>query len=298
MLKIMRLLFILQVSVISVAPANASQSIPLAHTVAISKTATDELLEVVQRKETTSDDIITLIDKGADVNATNDAGDTPLTLAARNGHRDVCLTLISKGANVNAANDFGNTPLFLAASGGLADVCLTLINNGANINAKTHFCYTPLIVAAAKGHADVCIVLLRHILLKQLLATHLEGGNLATRKMRMRYAIMMLKRTKISKDLITLIIKSKPLRRDYTACRYDTYCCRFRLNEYHHAITRDQLYDLLGQGNIDALKAAIQQAYDSCGQTVLKNLLNPVNFDQHFDELFLKYLPEKPTTGE
>ena len=56
---------------------------------------------------------------------------------------------------------------------------------------------------------------------------------------------------------------------DYTACRYDTYCCRFRLNEYHHAITRDQLSYLLGQDNIDALKAAMQHAYDACSTIIL-----------------------------
>jgi hypothetical protein len=85
---------------------------------------------------------------------------------------------------------------------------------------------------------------------------------------------------------------------DYIACRYDTYCCQFRLNEYHHAITRDQLCNLLGQGNIDALKAAMLQACNACGDThtALENLLNPVDFDQHFDELFLK--PLKTTTGE
>ena len=122
-------------------------------------------------------------------------------------------------------------------------------------------------------------------------STDPEGGDLSTRKMRMRCAIMTLKRTNINKDLITLIIKSKPLMHDYTACRYDTYCCRPRLNEYHHAITRDQLYYLLGQSNIDALKAAMQDAYNACdgNNPVLKNLLNPVNFDQHFDELFLKH---------
>jgi ankyrin repeat protein len=361
---IMSLLFILQLSVISMAPAYASQRFSLAITKATSKTATDALLEVVKRKETSSDDInalidkgadvdakdlfnntplilaasnglanvcITLIDKGADVNATSNYGNTPLTWAASNGLRDVCLTLIYKDADVNAIDQSGWTPLIWAAGNGLRDVCITLIHKSADVNAKDNNDYTPLTFAARNGLADICItlmdegadvnprnewgntplagavekglediciLLLRHLLLKQLLTADPEGGNLSARKTRMRCAILTLKKTTISKDLIPLIVRSEPLMHDYTACRYDTYCCRPRFDEYHHAITRDQLCNLLGQGNIDALKAAMQQACDVCdgNNPALKNLLNPIAFDEHFDELFLK--PLKPTLGE
>ena len=166
-----------------------------------------------------------------------------------------------------------------AADIGLADVCLALIDNGADVNIEDIYDNTPLMAAARKGHRDVCIVLLRHILLKQLL-TYAEGEDLSTRKMRMRCAIMTLKRTNINKHLITLILKGKPLLHDYIACKYDTYCCRPRLKEYYHAITREQFYYLLGQNNIDALKANMQNACDAYDgdNLVLKNLLNPVNF--------------------
>ena len=71
----MGLFFILQLSVISVAPVYASQSISLATPKASNKAATDALLEAVRRKETTSDDIIALIDQGANVNAKDDNDD-------------------------------------------------------------------------------------------------------------------------------------------------------------------------------------------------------------------------------
>ena len=76
-----------------------------------------------------------------------------------------------------------------AANNGLADVCLALINKGADVNAKDEYGYTPLMWAANNGHRDVCILLLRHMLLQQLLAADPEGGDLSTRKMRMRCAI-------------------------------------------------------------------------------------------------------------
>lgn len=63
----MSFLLILQLSIILVAPVFACQSL-LATQKVSNKAATDELLETVQRKETTSDEIIALIEKGTDIN--------------------------------------------------------------------------------------------------------------------------------------------------------------------------------------------------------------------------------------
>ena len=196
-------------------------------------------------------------------------------MAAGNRLTDACLTLISNGADVNAEAGGGEIPLIWAANSGLTGVCLALFDKGADVNAINADGNTPLSVAARNGHRETCITLLKRILLEQLLSADSEGGNMAIRKMRMRCAILTLRRTTIHKNLIALVIKSKPLIYDYTTCMYDTYCCRPRLNEYYHSITKDQLSDLLGQSNIDALKAAMQQACNACDvtQTVLKNLL-------------------------
>ncbi len=51
-----------------------------------------------------------LLAKGADVNATNNDGDTPLHCAAY--HRDMAELLLNKGANVSAKNKRGETPSF------------------------------------------------------------------------------------------------------------------------------------------------------------------------------------------
>ena len=48
---------------------------------------------------------------GADVNAKNDFGSTPLIAAALKGHKEIAELLISEGADVNAKNDRGQTPL-------------------------------------------------------------------------------------------------------------------------------------------------------------------------------------------
>ena len=55
----------------------------------------------------------TLIAKGADVNAKDKEGMTPLHQAASNGQQEIVETLIAKGANVNAKNKEGRLHSFM-----------------------------------------------------------------------------------------------------------------------------------------------------------------------------------------
>jgi len=84
------------------------------------------------------------LNDGADVEAKDDDGDTPLHVAALNGYKEVAEILIAKSADVNAMSRGGRTPLHIAAWLGHRETVKTLIAGGADANAKGDDGKTPL----------------------------------------------------------------------------------------------------------------------------------------------------------
>lgn len=80
------------------------------------------------------------------------AGHTPLTAAARNGHKEVVKLLCQAWADPDRADRSGATPLALAACYGYLDVVRLLCDAGADLNLGD---VSPLFVAAKNGNADV-----------------------------------------------------------------------------------------------------------------------------------------------
>jgi len=70
------------------------------------------------------------LDAGADVNAKNDYGGTPLHQAAWGGHTEVAELLIAKGADVNAKNKPGRTPLDTAINYNQSEITALLRKHG------------------------------------------------------------------------------------------------------------------------------------------------------------------------
>lgn len=88
-----------------------------------------------------------LIRQGADVNARNHNGETPLYRAAYNGQAVFVDVLMQAGADINARFEHEKTVLHCAASRGQASVIPALIGAGADVNAQASGQSTPLLWA-------------------------------------------------------------------------------------------------------------------------------------------------------
>ncbi len=89
------------------------------------------------------------LDNGADVNARDAEGDTPLILASFYASPECVELLIEKGADVNAANKAGATALIRAATD--YEKTRLLVAAGANVRVRTALGNTPLILAARRA---------------------------------------------------------------------------------------------------------------------------------------------------
>jgi len=85
---------------------------------------------------------------GTDVNAINQAGETPLMLAAIKGNLDIARELVKRGALVNEP---GWSALHYAAAGPNEHLVRWLVGQGADIDARSPNGTTPLMMAAGYG---------------------------------------------------------------------------------------------------------------------------------------------------
>ena len=92
-----------------------------------------------------------------DVNALNQAGETPVMLAALRGRLPWVQALVQRGALINEA---GFTALHYACSGPDNGVTAWLVSQGAELDARSSNGSTPLMMAAGYGSPDSVEVLL------------------------------------------------------------------------------------------------------------------------------------------
>ncbi len=102
-----------------------------------------------------TEQIISLLSQGADVNAKDGQGRTPLYHAVKSGGKEAVQILVEACADVHAVDKGRVTALHVAAQAGNKDVVEILIANGADINTKDKWLWSPLHYAALKGQRDV-----------------------------------------------------------------------------------------------------------------------------------------------
>ena len=96
-----------------------------------------------------------LISAGADVNASNSRGWTPLHQASRKGYFEIVKYLVDNGADVNAPKNDSWTPLHLASTYGDFEIVKYLVENGADVNASDNYGSTPLHFASLIGYFEI-----------------------------------------------------------------------------------------------------------------------------------------------
>ncbi|MGB7599961.1 MAG: ankyrin repeat domain-containing protein [Candidatus Sulfotelmatobacter sp.] len=108
-----------------------------------------------------------LLDSGADIEARDDEGETPLMRAAAFGQSETFKLLLERGAKINVRDRGGLTPLIAAAcSCAIAtmnstyDIMKILLEKGANVNARTRDGKTALIMAAGSPDDSASVKLL------------------------------------------------------------------------------------------------------------------------------------------
>ena len=98
-----------------------------------------------------------LIERGADVNAKEEYGNTPLHWASIENHIELAKLLIERGADVNAKRNDGETPLHQASWKNRIETAKLLLERGADLEAKCNRGKTPLYWA----HSDEMKTLLK-----------------------------------------------------------------------------------------------------------------------------------------
>jgi len=100
-----------------------------------------------------------LVSEGANVEAKNNFGNTPLSIASGYGQFEIVKYLIEEhNANVEAKNSvgFGATPLIYASLNGHLEIVKYLIEEcNANVEAKNNYGETPLLYASIYGRLEI-----------------------------------------------------------------------------------------------------------------------------------------------
>ena len=121
--------------------------------------ADDTLADLIQRGN--RDAALEAIRAGADANAAQGDGTTPLHWAIYKVDAELARALLERGAKPDVMNDYGSSPLAEAAKIANAALVEMLLEAGADVEVSNQEGQTALMLAARAGSMDVAALLVR-----------------------------------------------------------------------------------------------------------------------------------------
>lgn len=100
-----------------------------------------------------------LVERGANIEARDDYGQTALFAAAKRGHADVVQYLLSKGAKAEVAVFGSNAVIYSLFHPEIVEM---LAKAGGDVNRMSEFQQTPLMAAASTGNIESLRILLKY----------------------------------------------------------------------------------------------------------------------------------------
>jgi ankyrin repeat protein len=113
----------------------------------------EPLISAAERGDTAA--ALQLIAAGADINAQDSRGRTPVMAATHANRVETVGALISAGADINIRDNLKDNPFLYAGAEGLLDILRLTITAGADTRITNRFGGTALIPAAERGHVAV-----------------------------------------------------------------------------------------------------------------------------------------------
>lgn len=107
-------------------------------------------------------EVRSLVEQGANPNATNSGSDSPLMLAATYGHMDIAEFLLEHHADPNIRDQYGRTPLYFALTNGSTAIADLLVKHGADIESADRDRETIFACMAGEGKIGMAEFLLQH----------------------------------------------------------------------------------------------------------------------------------------
>ncbi len=120
----------------------------------------ETLVSAAERGDTAA--VLRLIADGADINAQDARGRTPVLAATHANRVETVGALIDAGADINIRDDLKDNPFLYAGAEGLLDILRLTIAAGADTRMTNRYGGTALIPAAERGHVAVVEALLTH----------------------------------------------------------------------------------------------------------------------------------------